>query len=98
MILYWKKDSPEAWEHFRKAGTLDFETGEATYPESDAFMKNFREIHIPILEETLIQWDKEADICGSVYGALLRDDIKWARKCNARQDEVLVFNQSKGGE
>lgn len=95
MILYWKKDNHEAWEHFRKAGIRNIETMQPLYPESDSFMRNFHERHIPISESILEQWNKEADICGSSHGASLKADIKWARKCNEHQDEVLVFKEPK---
>lgn len=92
MKLYWKKESPEAWIHFRQYNIVDEEMN-SKYPESLEFMRNFHERHIPIKEDSLENWAKEADICGSTYGAMLRQDIKWARKCNERNDEVLIFNE-----
>jgi len=93
MITYWKKDSPEAWDHFRKHNIVDADM-RPVYPESVDFMKNFIERHGPVTEELLARWNKEADICGSSYGVSLRLDIKWARKCNERQDEVLIFSKT----
>jgi hypothetical protein len=91
MILYWKKQSAWAWEHFSRHNVVDADTKQHLYPESVKFMRNFYERHIPIPDATLEQWSKEADICGSTYGASLKVDIKWAKKCNQLEDEVLLF-------
>lgn len=90
MIEYWKKESPEAWLHFRNAGAKDMQ-GNSISPASDKFMLNFHEKHIPISESTLTQWQKEVD--NSSYGQSLKSDIKWAKRCNERQDEVLLFRK-----
>lgn len=96
MILYWKKDSPNPYEHLKKSSIISAKTGAAIYPESVAFMRNFQERHIPLPPLVLEQWNKEADIFGSIYGASLKADIKWAKKCNDRNDEVLLFNEPQG--
>lgn len=92
MILYWRQDTPEAWQHLEKSCIINIATGGNVFHDSVAFMQKFHERHIPISEEILAQWEKEANICGSTHGQKLKQDIKWARKCNERQDEVMVFN------
>lgn len=84
MKLYWRKEFPDAWRHFFRDN--QFCNGNAVYPESVTFMQNFHSRHIPIIEDTLVQWA----LCPDVS----KEDITFARKCNERNDEVLIFTDA----
>lgn len=93
MIAYWRKESPGTWKHFHRYNIVN-KDGNRIYPESVFFMAGFHERHIPIPEAILAVWDTEAKTYGSSYSETLKRDISWARKCNDRNDEVLLFNDS----
>ena len=74
-MQYWRKESPEIWQEF-------FSHEPATL--------NF-DRHIPIKEPALRQWEQEiAQYHKNSYGDILKRDIKIARLCNERADEVLI--------
>lgn len=88
---FWRKESPKEWSNFFRHNIIR-SNGLPIYPECVEFMRGFVARHIPIKEANLLLWEKEAVICGGSYAEELKRDILWARKCNAKQDEVILIN------
>lgn len=90
ITAYWRKQSPEAWDHFCKYNIRN-ENNVSIYPESVKFMIGFSERHIPISNDILSEWQKE--VSDTSYGQVLKKDIAWAKKCNLMNDEVLIWEK-----
>jgi len=75
--MFWRKEDKEVWSEFLKL-------------EKEPKRKPF-ERHIPIDEKILHRWESEVKIHHqNSYGEVLKRDIKYARICNKRNDELLI--------
>lgn len=73
--IFWKKDYSDIWNKFY-SNSLDFKVDR----------------HIPVPEKLIKIWEHEANIIflGTSYSDELKRLISWAKRCNERNDEVLV--------